>query len=292
MRRPSLASSGPPTADGVVFTSAPEALHRLRPRLHGRLLLATDFDGTISRLSMEMWQVDVIPAARRALRRLAASPDTAVAFVSGRTLTDLAPRVRVGGATYHGDHGAEWATAPRGFRATSLHVEREPVDPAVAAMADRLKVEVPRLVGADWLVVEDKGPALTFHFRRAPDIEGARARVRAAVDAVDPDRLLDQPGGRRAWEMRPHHATTKAQTLARLIESHRPDTVLVLGDDAHDAAAFDVLRAARRARRIEGLAIAVASPAADTAEMAHRADLVFADADVTARFLTLLVRAR
>lgn len=92
--------------------------------------------------------------------------------------------------------------------------------------------------------------------------------------------------------MRPHHATTKAQTLARLIESHRPDTVLVLGDDAHDAAAFDVLRAARRARRIEGLAIAVASPASDTAAVADHADLVFADADVTARFLTLLARAR
>ena len=168
-------------ADGVVFTSALDALRYLHPRLRGRLLLATDFDGTISRLSMEMWQVAVIPAAQRALRRLAASPDTAVAFVSGRTLTDLAPRVRVGGATYHGDHGAEWAIAARGFRATSLHVEREPVDPVVTAMADRLKVEVPRLVGADWLVVEDKGPALTFHFRRAPDIErssGPRARSR------------------------------------------------------------------------------------------------------------------
>jgi trehalose 6-phosphate phosphatase len=236
--------------------------------------------------------VVVIPAAQRALRRLAGSPDTAVAFVSGRTLTDLAPRVRVGGATYHGDHGAEWAIAPRGFRAASLSVEREPVDPAVTAMAERLKLEVPHLVDADWLVVEDKGPALTFHFRRAPDIEGARARVRAAVDMVDPDRLLDQPGGRRAWEMRPHRATTKAQTLARLIESHRPDAVLVLGDDAHDAAAFDVLRAEREARRIEGLAIAVASPASDTAEMARHADIVFAGADVTARFLTLLAQAR
>ena len=291
-RRSSLVSSVPAGSDGVAFTSAAEALERLRPRLAGRLLLATDFDGTISRLSMDMWQVVVIPAAQRALRRLAASAETDVAFISGRTLTDLAPRVRVGGASYYGDHGSERARARRGFRVASLRIEREPVEPDVTAAADRLKAEVPRLVDEDWLAVEDKGPAVTFHFRRAPDIEAARTRVRAAVDTVDPAGLLDQPGGRRAWELRPHGATTKSQTLARLIDEQRPDTVLMLGDDAHDAAAFDVLRSARADGRIEGLAIAVVSPASDAAEMARRADLVFAQADVTARFLALLARVR
>jgi len=274
----------------VVLTSASDAVEQLRPRLDGRLLVATDFDGTISRLSMEMWQVSVIPGAQRALRRLAAMPGTHVAFVSGRALSDLVPRVRVGGASYHGDHGSERAVAPRGFRLAGLAIEHEPVDPEVAALADRLKVEVPRRVDEEWLVVEDKGPAVTFHFRRAPNIEAAKAQVRAAVDAVDSEGLFDQPGGRRAWELRPRGATTKAQTLGRLIDEHRPDTVLMLGDDAHDAQAFDVLRSARDAGRVDGLAIAVASPAADTAEIARRADHVLAEADESARFLTLLTR--
>ncbi len=255
-------------------------------------MLATDFDGTISRLSMEMWQVVIIPGAQRALRRLAGTADTDVAFISGRTLTDLAPRVRVGGASYHGDHGAEWAVAPRGFRPTGLRIEREPVDPTTAAMAERLKTEVPRMVAEEWLVVEDKGPAVTFHFRRAHDTEAAKARVRAAVDAVDTENVLDQPGGRRAWELRPRGATTKGETLARLIDEHRPGTVVMLGDDPNDAEAFDVLRAARDAGRVRGLAVAVASPVADPLEMAQRADLVFSEADVTARFLTLLARER
>ncbi len=291
-RRSSLVSRETEAPECATFTSAAEAIERLRPQLGGRLLLATDFDGTISRLSMEMWQVVVIPGAQRALRRLAASPDTVVAFVSGRTLSDLVPRVRVGGASYHGDHGAEQAAVARGFRVGGLRVEREPFEPGVAAVAERLKAEVPRLVEAEWLVVEDKGPAVTFHFRRAPDIEAARSRVRAAVAQVDPDGLLDQPGGRRAWELRPPGATTKGLTLARLIEQHHPDTVLMLGDDAHDAEAFDTLRAARAAGRVEGLAIAVASPASDTAEMARRADLVFAEPEVTARFLASLARER
>ncbi len=159
-------------------------------------------------------------------------------------------------------------------------------------MAARLRREVPRHVDEPWLVVEDKGSAVTFHFRSAPDTEAARSRVRAAVDELDRERVLDQPGGRRAWELRPQGATTKGVALERLIEQHRPGLVLMLGDDRHDAEAFDAVRAARRASGLEGLAVAVVSPAGDTVEMALRADLVFAEADVTARFLSLLARAR
>ena len=35
-----------------------------------RLLLATDFDGTISRLGLDPWRPAVAPAAQRALRSL------------------------------------------------------------------------------------------------------------------------------------------------------------------------------------------------------------------------------
>jgi trehalose-phosphatase len=159
-------------------------------------------------------------------------------------------------------------------------------------MAARLKLEVPPLIDEPWLVLEDKGAALTFHFRSAPDLDDARKRVRAAVDAIDAEGLLDQPGGRRAWELRPPGATSKGVAVARLIEKHRPDTVLMLGDDRHDALAFDTVRRARASGRLDGLAMAVASPAAETAQIALRADLVFAAPDETARFLTLLARHR
>ncbi len=226
------------------------------------------------------------------LRRLAAQPDTHVAFISGRTVPDLARRVRVGGAEYLGDHGAQSAFAPRGFRPAALRYRSEPADPGARAMAQRLRDEVPRRIPEAWLVVEDKGSAVTFHFRSAPDIAAARARVRAAVDAIDPSGVLDQPGGRRAWELRPPGAMTKGLALAALIERHRPGLVLMLGDDRHDAEAFDIVRTARASGGLAGLAVAVVSPAGDPAEMADRADLLFADADVTARFLAGLARER
>lgn len=205
-------------------------------------------------------------------------------------MSDLVARTRIGGISYHGDHGAERATARRRFRPAALEVTRESADATTAAMAERLKLEVPRRVGEPWLVLEDKGPSLTFHFRGAPDTAAARVRVIAAVDAVDPGHLLVRAGGRRAHELRPAGATTKGAALGRLIDEHRPAVTLMLGDDHHDAEAFDVLHHACAAGRTDGLAIAVAGHAEVTRAVAPRADLVLAGPGEVARLLRLLAR--
>ena len=59
----------------------------------------------------------------------------------------------------------------------------------------------------------------------------------------------------------------------------------MLGDDRHDADAFDALREARASGRTRGLAIAVAGHADVTAAVAPRADLVLPDPMETARLL-------
>ncbi len=275
-------------SESYSLATAADAFELARPLLDGDLLLASDFDGTLARLAQDPWAAAIIPSAQRALRRLAVQPRVEVALISGRTVPDLAARARIGGVSYHGDHGAERAAAGRGFRVAALQITREPTDAAAAAMAERLKVEVPRLVDEPWLVLEDKGPALTFHFRAAPDTDAARSRVIAAVDAVDPEGLLCRAGGRRAHELRPVGATTKGITLRRLIEEHRPATTLMLGDDRHDAAAFDTLREARAAGSTRGLAIAVAGHSDVTREVASHADVVLPGPEEVARFLRRL----
>lgn len=225
------------------------------------------------------------------MRRLAATSGVHVALISGRTVADLAVRTAIGGASYHGDHGAEWALASPTFDDGPLRVEREPALPSVEAMADRLKLEVPRRVDEPWLVLEDKGPALTLHFRAAPDIEAARARVTDAVERVDPERLLERFRGRRSLELRPAGAATKATTLDRLVRQHRPANVLMLGDDLHDRGAFDVLRDRRAAGHVDGLAVAVLGPAAEAHEIAGHADVVLASPDAVADFLDLVAGA-
>jgi trehalose-phosphatase len=278
--------------DGRPVAAALLARHVVALVGDGRLLVVSDFDGTLSGLVSDPWGAVMVPAARRALRRLAVAPAVRVVLLSGRTVLDLAGRARVGGIHYLGDHGAEWATASRGFRPAALRVQREPATPAEAAMAERLRREVPGAVREAWLIVEAKGPAVTFHFRAALDVDAARARVVAAVDACDPGHLLVRSGGRRSLELRPSGATDKGTALLRILAEHHPRVAVMLGDDHTDALAFEALREARSRGSVDGIAIAVAGHADTRAGVAARADHVLASPREAARFLGLLADAR
>jgi trehalose-phosphatase len=278
-------------ASEVEVKTAAAAFDLARPLLGASgLLIASDFDGTLSRMVLDPWSAAMIPSAQRAIRHLAVSPRVHVALISGRTVMDLAARARVGGISYRGDHGAQWAEAPRGFRPAALRVEQEGADDVVAEVAERLKAEVPPAVDAPWLVLEDKGPALTFHFRGASDVDAARRRVVAAVDAVDRAGVMVRTGGRRALELRPPGASSKGDALRRLIDTHAPSVVLMLGDDRNDALAFDVVRELRSAGQVDGLAIAVDGHADVTADVAPRADVVLESPSQAARLLGLVAR--
>jgi len=278
-------------------TATAEVISRLGPLLATqRLLLVSDFDGTLAELSADPWAARIVPRAQRALRQLAGDPRVHVAFISGRAVADLASRVRVGGASYRGDHGAELAQAARGFRVHSLYSQREPTREADTRLVRTLVRAVAQAVPETWLVVEDKTDTVTFHFRGAPDVDAARARVLEAIDRLDPERVLRRSGGRRAIELRPAGASTKGDAMRRLIDDVRPAAVLMFGDDHSDALAFDVLRLARSAGEFDGLAIAVAGHVDVTAAVAPRADaLVGGPADMAqllSSLAALAVRTR
>jgi trehalose-phosphatase len=279
------------TRTGPKITGARHAADLARSLLDGgHTLIVSDFDGTLAIPMADPWATTIVPAARRALRRLAAREDTDVAFLSGRTALDLAGRVRVGSATYLGDHGSQSAVARRGFRATALEVGHEPLDPEVSATVRSLVEGVPRALTEPWLVVEDKGGAVSFHVRSAPDVDGARARVLAVCDAIDPAGLLVRGGGRRVLELRAPGASDKGAAMRRLLEERQPHAVLALGDDPSDVLAFEVLREARTTGRPTGLAIGVAGRTEVSAFVAPHADLMLGSAVEASRFLGLLAR--
>lgn len=267
------------------------ALDRAAPFLHLRpLLVVSDFDGTLAHLSGDPWGPRILPGAQAALRRLATLPDVHVAFLSGRTAADLAGRVRVGGATYLGDHGTERGRLPRGARAERLEIAAVPLPPHLSLLTERVARAVEAAVPETWLVVERKLPAVTFHFRTAPDLGAAAARIAAVVDATDAAGALVRFPGRRALELRAPGAPAKAETLRALLDAVRPAAAFMLGDDRHDARAFTVLRRARGAGELAGLALAVAAHADVLPEVAPHADLVLASPVESAGFLRGVAR--
>ncbi|MEA2622438.1 MAG: trehalose 6-phosphate phosphatase [Chloroflexota bacterium] len=269
--------------------SARVALRRLAPLLDLRpFLIVSDFDGTLSPIVMDPWGARIVPAARRALRRLAAVDGVHVVLLSGRTALDVASRARIGGSTYVGNHGLERGRLARRSRADGLAVDVMPVDARAAALSEELAREVPRLVADPWLVVERKPGCVAFHFRGAPDVDEAARRVRAAVDGLDPGAELVRFAGRRVLELRPVGAPGKGDAFRSLLAELKPAAAIALGDDATDAAAFEALREARGRDELDGLAIGVQARAEVPAAVTEAADLVLASPAETARFLGLL----
>ncbi len=259
----------------------------------GRILVVTDFDGTIAEIDLDPTAARIEPGALRALRRLArfaqARPDRlVVAVLTGRAVADVAGRIRVGGLHYLGNHGLEAAWLPRGGRVDALVAEGPARDPAGPA-ARLARLVASRLGDPDWLFIERKDPSVAFHYRQAAMPAEAGRLVSAAVDAA----LAETPGlersdSRMIVELRPVGAGGKGAAVARLAAEVRPVSVLALGDDRSDAEGFRVLSAKRAAGRLASLSIGVHDHHATPRELLDAADEMFENPRQTGRLLNAL----
>ena len=287
-----MIAGGPPDEARLKPISVRAAIERAMSHLERRpLLVVSDFDGTLSRIVDDPWGAAVLPLGRRALRLLAGMSDVHVVVLSGRTATDVAARVRVGRVTYVGNHGMERAFLRRRGRPERLRASsvEDAAHEAVHA-AERLADEVPRLIPEPWLIVERKPPAVAFHYRTAPELAEATVRVRAAVDALDPEGILERFPGRRVLELRPFGAVAKGEALTALVDELRPASVFMLGDDVSDAMAFRALRELRTKGVTDGIAVAVQARVEVPLEVLAAADLVLSSPVDATRFLAAIAR--
>ncbi len=266
----------------------------------GRLLVVADFDGTLAEGSRDPGAAVIVPLARRALRRLAriGADDPArvtIVILTGRTAADVAARVRVGGLTYLGDHGLQSGSFPRGGDPARVSTTFRAGHDASLEPAEILATRVPEVLDRPpWLFVERKGPSVAFHVRQAEDRAAARAAVVAAIERVDrelPPHDLGHYRGRLVVDLRPRTAGGKREAFERLLDELRPATVVAFGDDVSDADGFAVLRAAREAGVIRGLAVAVVGPHGMPDEVGAVADVTLPTPYEAARALAALARA-
>ncbi|MGK2850575.1 MAG: trehalose-phosphatase [Candidatus Limnocylindrales bacterium] len=294
---------------GAVESSPPAEMRAAIERLAGArapLLIVVDFDGTLAIGSRDPAVAVIEPAAQRALRRVAAIAVARpgrlnVAVLTGRTVVDVASRVRVGGLEYLGDHGLQHARLARGARAASIGalVATEARFDRHRDPAEVLATGVSAELGSPaWLFVERKGPSVAFHVRQAADVVAARAAVVAAIGVVEArEGLLDHGlanyRGRSVVDLRPVDAGGKREAMDRLIAAHRPGGVVVLGDELSDADAFSAVVEARAADpTLVGVAVAVHGEGGPApAELLAVADLRLASARRVGPFLAALARA-
>lgn len=194
-----------------------------------RLLVVSDFDGTLSPIVTDPSTARALPAAAAALTALAALPDTTVALVSGRALAvlrdltgaDLPPTVHLVGS-----HGAEFDA---GFA--------DLVDTELLA---RIVAEL-REIAADLpgVTVETKPASAALHVRNASAADGERALAAARRAA---ERWgAHETAGKAVLEFAVVD-TDKGAALEALREQSAATAVVFLGDDVTDEKAFRRLR--------------------------------------------------
>ena len=133
------------------------ARDRSADRSAARLLIATDFDGTLCPLAPSPVQVHLSAGMLEILRQIAACKRLTLAVISGRALGDVARRIPES-IVVAGNHGLEIAGPGVAFHHAAADARRPLLERACA----ELDTALARFPGA-W--VERKGLSATVHYR-------------------------------------------------------------------------------------------------------------------------------
>lgn len=208
----------------------PQSLLAAVPELAGAatLLVALDFDGTLSPIVSQPHLARPLPGVLDVLGRLNDPPDTRVVLLSGRSRADLASVSGAAGvAELIGSHGQEHEGPQRELTAAEsaqLGAARQD--------AQALAAEVP---GA---MVEDKPAGFAVHVRNAdPD---AGEALLGAVLGIASGHSLNALTGKMVVELSAL-PMDKGSALAAMVARLGNPRVIFIGDDVTDEAAMAVL---------------------------------------------------
>jgi trehalose 6-phosphate phosphatase len=199
----------------------------------GQLAVLLDVDGTLLDLAPTPREVFVSHALRDTLARLWQRTGGAVAFVSGRPVSELDLIFSPLQLPAIGGHGAELRTvagaAPEAPRLP-------PLDPNVKRQFAAIAESGPGII------LEDKGYSLALHYRLAPDKERVVREAAAKVCAGVETPAIELLPGKLVVEIK-QSGFTKATAVRELMTyppfaERRP---IFIGDDVTDLGVFEIL---------------------------------------------------
>lgn len=191
-----------------------------------RLLLASDFDGTLAPIQLDPARVEIDPAARAFFEWASTRDGVSVAFISGRDLDDLRSRTAGVEAWRSGSHGQEIESADgRLVRTAEARHGEPPVEWERRALDAGLRLERKKFgVAVHWRGVEgvDDDHPLVTEFERWAESEGLETTHGRCV------REAAVPGA------------SKRKVLEILIDETDAERVVYAGDDVTDLSAIEL----------------------------------------------------
>lgn len=213
--------------ENTPLTLSPELLEAVR-EIAGteQLLIAMDFDGTISPLVDHAGFARPLPRSAAAFKELATLPRTTTALISGRALDSLRSVASPPDETLLiGSHGAEAWLGPGSAPLV--------LDPEQLALLAEVRTILEGIVElAPGTLLEEKPAGVVLHTRLAADdvAEDAVAAARAALQDLAGVHLKN---GKRVLETSVVHAS-KGEGVDFLKQATGATAVLFAGDDVTD----------------------------------------------------------
>jgi trehalose 6-phosphate phosphatase len=202
---------------------APSHIAELRTFACARVLLAFDYDGTLSPIAPTPERAR-LPAATKRLLSLVAKAYPLV-VISGRALADISERMAdIDIRQIFGNHGLEWSGAPSRPRAQ------------VRQWVDQLHQQLDGYAG---IFIEDKVHSLSVHYRATSDHARAQRLILPVVRALPGARVIC---GAAAVNLLPDHGANKGVALRRALDTSRCERAIYIGDDETDEDAFAALK--------------------------------------------------
>lgn len=194
-----------------------------------RLLLASDFDGTLAAIRPDPESVTIDPEALDVLSRAAHAEGVEIALISGRDLEDLRGRASGLRAWYSGSHGQE-ILAPDGrvLRSTEPWKGTPDDDWLLRARAAGLRLE-------------PKRSGVAVHWREVMGVDASHPLIREFEEWALGEGL-NIVHGRRVAEARSGDGT-KRDVLEILRRETRAERMLYAGDDLTDFPALELAAA-------------------------------------------------
>jgi trehalose 6-phosphate phosphatase len=220
----------------------------------------SDIDGTLAPIVPRPEDARVIDRARESLGALVAK-GVRVALITGRTLEMARKMVGLEGVSYAANHGLELWVDGDG------ETTQEATEYSFLA---RQAIRDLEGLGTPGVEVEDKGPVIGVHYRRAVDGESARRMILGAIARSSAASQFRVHEGRKVVELRPAVAVDKGTAAVALMRRLGARGVVCVGDDTTDLDMFGVVRRMRE-EGLGGMTVAVRSEEA-TSDLMEGAD--------------------
>jgi trehalose 6-phosphate phosphatase len=206
-----------------------------------RVMIAVDFDGTLSPFVLDPLQARAVPGGVEVLRAAAVLDGVTVAVVSGRDLTTLAAITGISpqdGVILIGSHGAQLnldahTNLDAGSDTDFLDAEATARLSAVGAELEAIRSRYPQVR------LEHKPSAVALH-TRGVDPSVAAAATSAALEVGERSPGVHVMPGKNVVELTVLEAN-KGSALLRLARATHSEATLYVGDDVTDERAFAAL---------------------------------------------------